>query len=54
MERWLDDAHPLATLDLAGATCIETVIVTTDRESRGSYSVFATRPRPVELAHAGK
>ncbi len=54
MERWLDDAHPQATLDLARAAWIETVIVTTDRDAHGSYSVFATRARPGEVARAGE
>ncbi len=53
MDRWLDEAHPQAVFDVAGATWIETVIVTTDRDAHGSYSVFATRRRPGELAHAG-
>jgi hypothetical protein len=54
IERWLDDAHPLATFDLARASWIDTVIVTTDRDAHGSYAVFATRPQPTQVAHAGE
>jgi hypothetical protein len=40
--RWLDEAHPWIAIDLPRPRWIETIIVTTDRDTRGSYSVFGS------------
>src|ERR1700733_8393727 len=53
VDRWLDPAHPSVTVNLPRAPWIDTIIVTTDRDGRGSYVVFGLGAHPSEPSHGG-